>query len=69
MQTPTVDLILRMTVDYPSDRLLASQIVQMLKREEVETLKRQIQYERNNSELLRRLVFVSLKLISMNPLF
>ena len=63
MQTPTVDLILRMTVDYPSDRLLASQIVQMLKREEVETLKRQIQYERNNSELLRRLVFVSLKLI------
>lgn len=53
MHTSTVDLILRMTVDYPSDRLLASQIVQMLKREEVETLKRQIQYERNNSELLR----------------
>ena len=54
LRPPTIDLILQMTTETPSERPLAPQIVQLLKNEEVATLKRQIQYERNASDLLRR---------------
>ena len=57
LHQPTIDLILQMTHDNPSDRLVASQVVQRLKCCEMETLKRKIEYEQNNSEMLRRYVW------------
>ena len=53
----TVDLILRMSCENPKDRIPAEKISKFLKQEEITLLKREVQYEKNTANQLRRFVF------------
>lgn len=53
----TVDLILRMSCENPKERIPAEKISKFLKQEEITLLKREVQYEKNTANQLRRFVF------------